>query len=144
MYLLDTNVLSEMRKASRTLASSAKMDSRVKRWINSVSASDLHVSVVSILELERGFHLLEQRDRAQAEVIRSWVRNRILPSFEGRILPVDLAVSQRCAALRIPHPIEYRDSLIAATALVHGMTVVTRNVRHFEPTGAAFHNPWGD
>jgi hypothetical protein len=68
MYLLDTNVLSEMRKASRTLASSAKMDSRVKRWINSVSASDLHVSVVSILELERGFHLLEQRDRAQAEV----------------------------------------------------------------------------
>jgi len=58
---------------------------------------DLHVSVVTILELERGFHLLKQRDLAQAEVIRLWVRNRVLPSFDGRILPVDLAIAQRCA-----------------------------------------------
>jgi hypothetical protein len=131
-----------MRKASRSMALDAKMDSRVKGWVNSVSASDLHLSVVSILELGRGFHLLERRDRAQAEVIRLWVRNRILPSFDGRILPVDLAVVQRCAALQIPHPIEYRDSLIAATALVHRMTVVTKNLRHFEPTGATLLNPW--
>jgi predicted nucleic acid-binding protein len=142
MYLLDTNVLSEMRKASRTRASSAKMDPRVEGWVNSVSPEDLHVSVVTILELERGFHLLKQRDLAQAEVIRLWVRNRVLPSFDGRILPVDLAIAQRCATFVTPSPIEYRDSLIAATALVHGMTVVTRNVRHFEPTGAALLNPW--
>ena len=144
MYLLDTNVLSEMRKASRTKASSAKMDRRVENWVNSVSPFDLYMSVVSILELERGFHLLKPRDPAQAEVIRLWVRNRILPSFDGRILPVDLAVAQRCAALVIPKAIEYRDSLIAATALVHGMTIVTRNVRHFEPTGAALLNPWDE
>jgi len=142
MYLLDTNVLSEMRKASRTKASSPKMDSCVEGWVNSVSALDLHLSVVSILELERGFHLLKQRDPAQAEVIRLWVRNRVLPSFDGRILTVDLAVAQRCAALQIPRPIEYRDSLIAATALVHGMTVVTRNVAHFLRTGVAIVNPW--
>ena len=142
MIILDTNVLSEMRKASRTKESSPKMDPRVEKWVNSASAPDLHISVVSILELERGFYLLKQRDPTQAELIRLWVRDRILPSFEGRILSVDLAIAQRCAALVIPKPIEYRDSLIAATALVHGMTVVTRNVRHFEPTGATLLNPW--
>jgi hypothetical protein len=142
MYLLDTNVLSEMRKASRTMASSAKMDSRVEGWLDSVSAQDLHVSVVTILELERGFHLLKRRDPAQAEVLRLWVRNRVLPSFDGRILNVDLAIVQRCAALQTPNPIEYRDALIAATALVHGMTVVTRNVTHFQSTGAPVINPW--
>ena len=142
MYLLDTNVLSEMRKASRTMASSAKMDSRVEAWVDSVSAQDLHVSVVTILELERGFHLLKRKDPAQAEVIRLWVRNRVLPSFDGRILNVDLAIVQRCAALEIPNPIEYRDALIAATALVHGMTVVTRNVSHFQRIGATVINPW--
>ncbi|HEY1901205.1 MAG TPA: type II toxin-antitoxin system VapC family toxin [Terracidiphilus sp.] len=149
MYLLDTNVLSEMRKVSRTGSSSArpsslKIDRNVERWVSSVSALDLHLSMVSILELERGFHLLHRRDPAQAEVIRSWVRTRVLPSFDGRILAVDLAIAQCCAALQIPNPIEYRDSLIAATALVHGMTVVTRNVAHFKPTGVALLNPWGD
>jgi predicted nucleic acid-binding protein len=142
MYVLDTNVLSEMRKASRTKASSPKMDRRVERWVNSVSALDLYLSVISILELERGFHLLNRNDPSQAQVIRLWVRSRILPSFDGRILSVDLAVAQRCAALQVPAPIEYRDSLIAATALVHGMTVVTRNVSHFQRAGAPIINPW--
>jgi predicted nucleic acid-binding protein len=144
MYLLDTNVLSEMRKASRTKASSAKMDRRVEKWVQSVSARDFYLSVVSILELERGFHLLRNRDPVQAEVIRLWVRNRVLPGFNGRILSVDLAAAQRCATLVIAQPIGYRDSLIAATALVHGMTVVTRNTRHFEPTGVSVLNPWED
>jgi predicted nucleic acid-binding protein len=142
MYLVDTNVLSEMRKASRTKASSAKMDPSVRRWVNSVSALDLHLSVITILELERGFHLLKRKDPAQAEVIRLWVRSRVLPSFDGRILSVDLAVAQRCAAFPTPNPIEDRDSLIAATALVHGMTVVTRNVSHFQLTGVSIINPW--
>jgi predicted nucleic acid-binding protein len=144
MYLLDTNVLSEMRKASRTKASSAKIDRHVENWLNSVSADEFHISVVSILELERGFHLLKERDPGQAEIIRRWVRDWVLPGFDGRILSVDLAVVQRCAALAIPRPIEYRDSLIAATALVHGMTVVTRNVRHFGHTGADILNPWNE
>jgi predicted nucleic acid-binding protein len=141
-YLLDTNVISEMRKDSRMKASSPKMDRRVEEWVKSVSAPDLHLSVISILELERGFHLLIRRDPVQAEVILLWVRNKVLPSFEGRILAIDLAIARRCAALVIPNPIEYRDSLIAATALVHGMTVVTRNVRHFVSTGVTVFNPW--
>jgi predicted nucleic acid-binding protein len=141
-YLLDTNVISEMRKDSRMKASSPKMDRRVEEWVKSISAPSLHLSVISILELERGFHLLNRRDPVQAEGIRLWVRNRVLPSFEGRILAVDLAIARRCASLLIPNPIEYRDSLIAATALVHGMTVVTRNVRHFATTGVALLNPW--
>ena len=123
MYLLDTNVLSEMRKASRMKESSPRMDGRVEKWVASASPSDLHLSVVSILELERGFHLLRRRDPAQAELILLWVRNGLLS---------------------IPNPIDYRNSLIAATALVRGLTVVTRNIRHFEPTGVGLLNPWED
>ena len=144
MYLLDTNVLSGMRKASRSKPSSAKMDQRVEKWVNSVSASDLHLSVVSILELERGFNLLKQKDPAQAAVIREWVRSRVSPSFGFRILTFDLAVAQRCAGLVISNPIKYRDSLIAATAPVHKMTMVTRNGCHFERTGASLLNPWDE
>ncbi len=103
-YLLDTNVISEMRKDSRMKASSPKMDRRVEEWVKSVSAPDLHLSVISILELERGFHLLIRRDPVQAEVIRLWVRNKVLPSFEGRILAIDLAIARRCAALRDSEP----------------------------------------
>jgi len=142
MYLLDTNVISEMRKDSRTKLSSLKMDSYVKNWVKSVAPRNLHLSVISILELERGFHMLKRRDPEQAEGIRLWVRNRVMPSFDGRIIGIDIAIAQRCATLMIPNPLEYRDSLIAATALVHGMTVVTRNVRHFEPTGVSLLNPW--
>ena len=108
----------------------------------SVPASSLYLSVITILELEIGFQLLERRDPAQAGVIRSWVRDRILTSFPGRILDVNLAVVQRCAVLHIPDPLEDRDSLIAATALVHGMTVVTRNVSDFDRTGVPVINPW--
>ena len=142
MYLLDTNVVSEMRKDSRTKPSSPKMDRRVEHWLKRAEPQTLHLSVISILELERGFHLLKRRDPAQAELILLWVRNRILPGFDGRILSIDLVIAQRCATLVVPNPIEYRDALIAATALVHGMTLVTRNVRHFEPTGVTLLNPW--
>jgi predicted nucleic acid-binding protein len=142
MYLLDTNVLSEMRKDSRTITSSARMDSRVRRWLTHAPAQELYISVVSVLELQRGAHLLHRRHSAQAEVIQRWIGNRILPGFEGRILAVDLTVAQRCASLGLPDPIEYRDSLIAATALVHGMTLVTRNLNHFQRAGVIILNPW--
>jgi hypothetical protein len=142
MFLLDTNVISEMRKASRTKTYSPKMDDRVASWVESVPAVQLYLSVVSILELERGFHLLQQRDPEQAAMIRSWVRNSVVPGFGDRILAVDLEIAQRCAALQTPNPIEFRDSLIAATAIVRGMTVVTRNVAHFEGSGVSILNPW--
>jgi len=142
MYLLDTNVVSEMRKALPAQHRPAKIDKHVQAWVGSVSASELYLSVITLLELELGFLLLERRDPVQGALIRSWVRGRVLESFSGRVLSVDVAIAQRCASLHVPDPLEDRDALIAATALVYGMTLVTRNVSHFERTGVPILNPW--
>lgn len=137
MYLLDTNVISELRKAK-----SGKADKNVVAWANSVPATSLFLSVITILELETGTLLVEQRDPAQGAVLRSWLNAHVLPAFSDRMLSVDTAVAQRCAQLHVPDPRSDRDAIIAATALVHGMTVVTRNVDDFEPTGVEILNPW--
>jgi predicted nucleic acid-binding protein len=141
-YLLDTNVVSEMRKALPATNRQPKIDRQVLSWVKSISASELYLSVITVLELELGFLLLERRDPTQGALLRSWVRERVLESFGGRIIAVDVAIAQKCASLHVPDPLEDRDALIAATALVHGMTVVTRNVSHFERTGVAILNPW--
>jgi hypothetical protein len=137
MYLLDTNVVSELRKAKTD-----KIHRRVKAWAKSVSATTLFLSSISILEVEIGILLVERRDPVQGKLLRSWMNGQVLPTFYDRILAVDTAVAQRCAALHVPNPCSDRDALIAATALVHGLTVVTRNVEDFEPTGVAILNPW--
>lgn len=137
MYLLDTNVIAELRKAE-----SRKIDQKVLAWANSVSAVRLFLSVVTILELEMGTLLIERRDPTQGAVLRSWLNVHVMPAFSDRILPVDTAVAQRCAKLHVPDPRPDRDALIAATALVHGMVVVTRNVDDFAPIGVKIVNPW--
>lgn len=137
MYLLDTNVISELRKAK-----SGKADKHLLAWANGVSAASLFLSVMTILELETGILLVERRDPTQGALLRSWLSTHVLPSFTDRILPVDTAVAQCCAKLHVPDPRSDRDALIAATALVHGMTVVTRNVADFEPSGVEIINPW--
>lgn len=137
MYLLDTNVISELRR-SRT----RRADRRVKAWSASVDAGSMFLSVISLLELELGTLLMERRDPAQGAALRSWMNNQVLPSFSGRILSIDSDTALRCAVLHVPNPRSYRDSLIAATALVHGMTVVTRNTSDFEFTGVELLNPW--
>jgi toxin FitB len=137
MFLLDTNVISELRKAK-----SGKADSNVVAWANSVSAARLYISVISILELETGVFLVDQRDRSQGAVLRSWLNTHVLPAFSDRIIAVDTAVAQRCARLHVPDPRSDRDAIIAATALVHGMTVVTRNTEDFVQTEAVLLNPW--
>jgi toxin FitB len=137
MYLLDTNVVSELRKGK-----TGKVNRNVSAWAKGVSPPTLFLSAISILELEIGILLIERRDRAQAMILRSWMEDHVLPAFDGRILAVDTAVARKCAALHVPTPRSDRDSLIAATALVHGMTVVTRNVSDFEPTGVTVINPW--
>lgn len=137
MYLLDTNVISELRKAK-----SGKADKNIETWANSVSAMKLYLSVITILELETGTLLIERKDAAQGAVLRSWLNEHVLPAFSGRILVVDTAVAQCCAKLHVPDPRSDRDAIIAATAMVHGMTVVTRNVDDFEPTGVELLNPW--
>lgn len=137
MYLLDTNVVSELRKVR-----AGKADSHVADWADSVDAGDLYLSVISVQELEIGVLLAERRDPSQGAIFRAWLNGHVLPAFAGRILVVDTAVAQRSARLHVPDPRPVRDALIAATALVHGMTVVTRNVADFEPTGVAVLNPW--
>ena len=137
MYLLDTNVISELRKAK-----SGKADKNVVSWANNVSATRLFLSVITIWEIETGVLLVERRDPSQGAVLRSWLNAHVLPAFTERILPFDTAVAQRCARLHVPDRRSDRDSIIAATALVHGMTIVTRNVDDFEPTGVEILNPW--
>jgi predicted nucleic acid-binding protein len=142
MYLIDTNVVSELRKSPVSKGKSATVDRNVLAWTKRIPAASQFLSVISILELETGALLMERRDPRQGAVLRSWLEDHVLPTFSGRILPVDTPVAQRCAALHVPNPRSQRDALIAATAMVHGMTVVTRNVSDFEPTGVALLNPW--
>jgi predicted nucleic acid-binding protein len=137
IYLLDTNVLSELRKAP------AQMDTRVKAWTEAQDVETLYISVVSVLEIRRGIYKLEQRgDNAQARVFSVWLDRCVLPAYTGRILSVDPAVALRTAVLHWPNPTDYRDALIAGTALVHGAIIVTRNTKHFESSGAKQINPW--
>jgi predicted nucleic acid-binding protein len=137
MYLLDTNVVSELRKVR-----AGKADANVAAWADSVDASDLYLSVISVQELEIGVLLAERRDPSQGAIFRAWFTAHVLPVFAGRVLMVDTAVALRGARLHVPDPGPVRDALIAATALVHGMTVVTRNVNDFMPTGVPILNPW--
>jgi toxin FitB len=135
MYLLDTNVVSELRRTTKAHPS-------VRTWAQNLPAASLYLSAISILELEIGILLMERRDRKQGAILRAWMDRHVLPTFDGRILAIDTAVAQRCAALHIPDPRSDHDALIAATALIHGMTVATRNVDHFQPMGVAVINPW--
>ena len=137
MFVLDTNVVSELRKVRL-----GKANTNVTAWTESVDASDLFVSAITIMELELGVLTIERKDATQGAMLRSWLAQHVLPEFSGRTLPVDTAVAQRCARLHVPDKRGERDALIAATALVHGMTVVTRNVADFEPTGVTLINPW--
>lgn len=137
LYLLDTNVVSELRKAK-----SGKADENVVAWANSVPAVRLYLSVITVMELETGVLLVERRDPSQGALLRSWLNMHVLPAFVDRTLVVDTAVAQCCAKLHVPDPRSDRDAIIAATALVHGMTVVTRNIDDFKLTDVALLNPW--
>ena len=136
-YLLDTNVVSELRKIGDD-----KADANVVAWIGAEEAGNFFISAITILELERGVLSIQRRDVAQGARLRAWLDNRIRPEFEGRILSVDDAVATRCAHLHVPDRRNEADALIAATALIHGLSIVTRNVRDFEGTGIVLINPW--
>jgi toxin FitB len=136
-YLLDTNVVSELRKVG-----DGKADVNVTQWIRARASSDMFLSAISILEIERGILSLHRRDPAQGSRLREWMDSRVRPEFMDRILPVDDAVATRCAHLHIPDRRNEADALIAATALIHGLSVVTRNVQDFEGTGVILIDPW--
>lgn len=135
MFVLDTNVVSELRKPDRANA-------QVASWAAAIAAGELYLSAMSVLELELGILRMERKDRRQGAQLREWMEGQVLTEFAGRILPVDAAVARRGAALHVPDPMPERDAIIAATALVHGMTLVTRNVRDFQRTGVTTLDPW--
>jgi len=137
MLLLDTNVISELRKAR-----AGKADPNVAAWVRTVPPASLFLSAIVIQELEIGTLLAERRDPSKGAILRAWLEDHVLPAFSDRILPIDTAVALRSAALHIPNPRPIRDALIAATALTHGMTLVTRNVPDFASTGVQILNPW--
>lgn len=137
MFILDTNLVSELRKVG-----AGKADARVSAWIRPIDAADLYLSAITVMELELGALLLERKDARQGAIIRRWLDKQVLPTFDGRVLPVDAVVAQRCAKLHVPNPTPGRDALIAATGLVHGMVVATRNTADFERTGVRLFNPW--
>ncbi|HUB44328.1 MAG TPA: type II toxin-antitoxin system VapC family toxin [Acetobacteraceae bacterium] len=137
MFILDTNVISELRKAG-----SGRADHNVTTWAASIPPASLFLSVINLLELERGVLLIERRDTAQGVALRAWLDRQVVPAFADRILPVTNDIARRCARLHIPNPRSERDALIAATALVHDMTVATRNVGDFAGTGVIVLNPW--
>lgn len=137
MYLVDTNIVSELRRAK-----SPGVNQGVLAWPKSVSTPSLFLSVITILDLEKGVLGLACRGPAQAAILRRWLDGNVLAAFSGRILAIDTAVARRCGTLHVPDPRSDRDALIAATALVHEMTVVTRNVADFQPLGVETLNPW--
>ena len=135
MYLLDTNVVSELRRPE-------KANPKVLGWAGGLPAAAFFLSVITVLEVELGILMIVRRDARQGALLRTWMDERLLPGFEGRVLPVDTVVAQRCAGLHVPDKRAERDALIAATALVHGMTVVTRNGADFQATGVSILDPW--
>lgn len=137
MFLLDTNVVSELRKVQ-----SGKADREVRKWAEGVDASSLFISVITLQELDIGVLLAERRDARKGALLRSWLQVCVRSAFRDRILMIDGNVAVCSAKLHVPDPKPFRDGLIAATALVHGMTLVTRNSCDFERTGVILLNPW--
>lgn len=136
-YLLDTNVIFELRKVG-----DGKADPNVTAWIGAHDARDLYISAITILELERGILSMQRRDIAQGSRLRAWTDGWVRPEFAKRTIVIDDAVATRCAHLHVPYRRNEADAIIAATALVHGLAVVTRNIQDFHGIGVVLVNPW--
>ncbi len=137
MYLLDTNVVSELRKAL-----SDKANKNVVCWVSSVATEDCFITANTVMELKLGILLLQHKSTEQASVLRYWFEKIVLPSFSGRILAFDVEAARICASYHVPAPRSERDAMIAAIATRHNMTVATRNVDDFHPTNVPVLNPW--
>jgi predicted nucleic acid-binding protein len=133
-YLVDTNVISELRRGGRC-------DPGVAAWFAEVSAADLYLSALTVGEMRKGIEAIRQRDERTAEVLEAWL-GEVVATFSDRILPVDEGIAEQWGRFNVPNPLPVVDSLLAATASVHGLTLVTRNVKDVERTGVTCLNPF--
>ena len=131
-YLLDTNVLSYARRQTFP---------ELNAWLASQVRADLTISIISLLEIERGILQVERRDASAGQHLRAWLEAEIMPAFSGLILPIDVSVARTAAGLHVPDPMPEMDALIAATAIVHDLILVTHNTRDFERTGIRLLDP---
>jgi toxin FitB len=138
MFLLDTNIVSELRKVRGGRANAGVVD-----WVEAAPSAGLFISVITIHELEHGVLLKERSDPAQGALLRQWLDHSVPAAFRNRVIAMDETVARRAAALHLPDPAPFRDAIIGATALVHGMTVVTRNLGGFRRfDGLDVLDPW--
>ncbi len=137
MFLLDTNVVSEIRKIQQ-----GKADVHLAEWVKQTPVHQMYISSITLLELEKGLMRVERKDEKQGMILRTWLEQQVKPTFQGRILPFDEHTAPICAAMHTPDPKPITDSLIAAIAKQHGLTVVMRNVKDFAETGAKVFNPF--
>ncbi|MDO5501630.1 MAG: type II toxin-antitoxin system VapC family toxin [Actinomycetia bacterium] len=133
-YLLDTNVVSALRVRGR--------EPQVQAWAASIRVADQFVAALTVAEIERGVVAKERSDPTQGAVLRRWLEEHVLPAFAGRVLPFDLSAARITATYPVPDQAPLGDALIAAIAQSSGMTVATRNTKHFEPLGVSIINPW--
>jgi hypothetical protein len=135
MYLLDTNVVSELR------AGKPRQSEAVRAWAAAVSANEMYLSAVTVLEIEMGVLRMERKDEAQGALLRAWA-DHMFGQFAPQVLPFGSSTALMCASMHVPDPSSFRDSMIAATAREHGLTLVTRNVNDFAGLGVSVLNPW--
>lgn len=138
MFLLDTNVISELRKAK-----SNKADPNVITWAQAQSTQNLFISSITILEIKMGILKQERNNPEHALILKTWLNEHVLKAFSDRILPFDTSAAMVCAQLHVPDPKSERDAMIASTSLVNGLTLVTRNVKDFRHIDIDIVNPWG-
>ena len=135
MYVLDTNVISELRSGK------PQQSANVRKWAAHQPSAKLYLSAISILELEMGVRSLERRVPPQGGALRLWL-DQVRLAFSGRILSFTEVTAPLCANMHVPNPKSERDAMIAATALEHGFSMVTRNVADFANMGVTVVNPW--